>query len=53
MKIFIATKNKKKLVELSRILLPMGFDVVSEADLEKPLSEVEETGTTFEENAIL
>ena len=53
MKIFIATKNQKKLVELSRILLPMGFEVVCEKDLSKPLPEVEETGTTFEENAIL
>lgn len=53
MKVFIATKNAKKLVELSRILLPMGFEVVSEKDLPKPLEEIEETGTTFEENAIL
>ena len=53
MKVFIATKNKKKLVELERILAPMGFEVLSEKDLDKPLDEVEETGTTFEENAIL
>ena len=53
MKVFIATKNKKKLVELERILSPMGFDVLSEKDLDKPLDEVEETGTTFEDNAIL
>lgn len=53
MKIFIATKNMKKLTELTRILEPMGFEVVCERDLEKPLNEVEETGTTFEENAIL
>lgn len=53
MKIFIATKNAKKLEELSRILVPMGIEVLSERDLDKPLSDVEETGTTFEENAIL
>lgn len=53
MKVFIATKNAKKLEEFSRILLPMGIEVVSERDLDKPLGEVEETGTTFEENAIL
>ena len=53
MKIFIATKNMKKLTELTRMLEPMGFEVVCERDLEKPLNEVEETGTTFEENAIL
>ena len=53
MKVFIATKNQKKLVELSRILEPMGFEVLCEKDLAKPLEEIEETGTTFEENAIL
>lgn len=53
MKMFIATKNQKKLKELKRILVPMGFEVLSESDLESPLEEIEETGTTFEENAIL
>ena len=53
MKVFIATKNLKKLEELSRILVPMGFDVICEKDLDSPLEEIEETGTTFEENAIL
>lgn len=53
MKIFVATKNLKKLEELKRILVPMGFEVLCEKDLENPLSEVEETGTTFEENALL
>jgi len=53
MKIFIATKNLKKFEELNRILSPMGFEVLSERDLQKPLEEVEETGITFEENAIL
>lgn len=53
MKVFIATKNKKKLVELERILTPLGFEVLSEKDLDSPLDEVEETGTNFRENAIL
>lgn len=53
MQIFIATKNHNKLKELERILKPMGFEVLSENDLEKPLPEVEETGTTYEENALL
>ena len=53
MKIFIATKNHNKLKELERILIPMGFEVLSENDLEKPLPEVEETVTTYEENALL
>lgn len=53
MKVFIATKNQKKLVELERILTPLGFEVLSEKDLETPLDDIEETGTTFKENAIL
>lgn len=53
MQVFIATKNHNKLKELERILIPMGFEVLSENDLEKPLPEVEETGTTYEENALL
>ena len=53
MKVFIATKNAKKLIELERILTPLGFQVLSEKDLDKPLGEVEETGTTFAENALL
>lgn len=53
MKFFIATKNQHKLEELSRIILPMGFEVISEKDLENKIPDVEETGTTFEENALL
>lgn len=53
MKIFIATKNHHKLEELERILKPMGFETVSENDLSEPLPEVEETGTTYEKNALL
>lgn len=53
MEFFIATKNAHKIIEISRILTPMGFEVLSEKDLKEPLTEIEETGTTFEENAIL
>lgn len=45
----IATHNAKKLKELKRILDPLGFDAVIREDL----PEVEETGTTFAENALL
>ena len=31
----------------------MGFEVLSENDLDKPLPEVDETGTSYEENALL
>ena len=53
MKIFIATKNQKKLKELKRILIPMGFDVLCEADLDFPFKDAVEDGETFEENAII
>ena len=53
MKVFIATKNQKKVKELKRILIPMGFDVLSEADLDFPFKDAVEDGLTFEENAII
>ncbi|MBR3968923.1 MAG: RdgB/HAM1 family non-canonical purine NTP pyrophosphatase [Clostridia bacterium] len=53
MKIFIATKNQKKLTELSRILVPMGFEVLSQKDFSEEFPEPIEDGTTFEENAII
>ncbi len=53
MKIFIATKNQKKLCELERILIPMGFEVLSQKDFNKNFPEPVENGTTFEENAII
>ena len=53
MKIFIATKNQKKLKELKRILIPMGFEVLCENDYNEDFPDVEETGETFEENALI
>lgn len=53
MKIFIATKNEDKKKEFLRILSPYGFTVLTEKDLDRPLPETEETGSTFEENAML
>ncbi len=53
MKIFIATKNQKKLKELERILIPMGFEVLSQKDFDTDFPEPVEDGTTFEENAII
>ncbi len=48
MKIVIATHNKGKIVEFKRILEPMGVEVVT-----AELSEPEETGKTFGENAYI
>jgi len=53
MKILIATKNRHKLIELQRILAPIGFEAVLEDDLGLTLPEVPETGTSFQENAQL
>lgn len=51
MKILIATHNKHKLAEMSRILEPMGYEAVTDTDLGFVLTEAEENGTTFLENA--
>ena len=53
MKFFIASKNKHKIEEFIRILKPLDIEVISEVDLDSPLSEVDENGKTFEENAVL
>ncbi len=50
---FVATKNEGKKKELLRILSPLGIEVISEKDLDKPLGEVVEDGKTFEENALI
>ena len=53
MKFVIATHNAHKLIELQRILTPLGIEGVTDHDLGIELPEVEETGTTFAENAYL
>ena len=53
MKILLATHNMKKRAELQRILSPLGIEVVLADDIGCDLRDVEETGTTFEENARL
>ena len=53
MKFIIATNNNKKLKELERILKPLGIDAVSAKDAGVVLDDVDETGTTFSENAYL
>jgi XTP/dITP diphosphohydrolase len=53
MEFIIATNNQKKLVELSRILNPLGIKAISAKEAGVVLDDVEETGTTFAENAFL
>lgn len=50
--IVIATKNKGKVKDFEAIFGPLGYEVVTMFDV-APDMEIEETGTTFEENAVL
>ncbi len=52
MKVVLASKNKHKLVEISRITEKFDMELVLESELGVDI-EVEETGTTFEENSYL
>ena len=52
MKVVLASKNKHKLVEISKITEKFGFELVLESDVGVDI-DVEETGTTFEENSFL
>ena len=51
MKIFLATKNKDKITEFQQILSNINVELVTCRDIDVP--DVEETGTTFVENALL
>lgn len=52
MRFILASNNKKKLLELGEILSNTGAKVISQSEAGLDL-EVEETGTTFEDNALL
>ena len=52
MKLVLASKNPHKLTEMQAILAQLGVEVVLERDVGADV-EVEETGTTFQENAFL
>ena len=52
MKLVLASKNQKKMKEMSEILGHLGVEVCLQADVGVDI-EVEETGTTFEENSLL
>jgi XTP/dITP diphosphohydrolase len=50
--VVIATKNKGKAKDFEALFNPFGYEVVTMFEVAPDL-EIEETGTTFEENAIL
>ncbi|MBQ8870975.1 MAG: XTP/dITP diphosphatase [Alphaproteobacteria bacterium] len=49
--LIFASHNKGKIAEIKQILSPFNIKVISSDDVDLP--DVEETGTTFEENAVL
>lgn len=51
MKYLLATHNKKKCAEMQRILAPLGIEVYTAQMLGIEISDAEETGVTFAENA--
>lgn len=52
MKVILASQNRHKLVELSAILSQLGFEIALESEYGLHV-DVDETGTTFEENSLL
>lgn len=50
-KLVLASGNKGKLKEFGQVLAPLGFEVVPQSEFNVP--EVDETGLTFVENALL
>ena len=52
MKVVLASKNKHKLEEISKITEKFGFDLVLQSELGVDI-DVDETGSTFEENSYL
>ncbi len=52
MKVVLASKNQHKLVEISKIIEKFGFELVLQSQLGVDI-DVEETGSTFEENSYI
>ena len=52
MKVVLASKNKHKLVEISKITEKFGIDLVLQSELGVDI-DVEENGSTFEENSFI
>ena len=52
MKVVLASKNRHKLVEISKITEKFGMELILQSELGVDI-DVEETGTTFEENSFL
>lgn len=53
MKVVVATQNRGKLVELRELLAPRGFELIGVDQAGVAIPDVEETGETYRENALL
>ncbi|KAB8134695.1 XTP/dITP diphosphatase [Gracilibacillus oryzae] len=51
--IIIATKNRGKVKDFDTLFAPLNIKVTSLLDLPEEIEDIEETGTTFEENAAI
>ena len=49
----LASQNRNKIVEIKAILEKYGLEVISRDDAGIPRDDIEETGTTFEDNSYL
>ena len=52
MKVVLASKNRHKLIEISKITEKFGIELILQSELGVDI-DVEETGTTFEENSFI
>lgn len=52
-KVILATQNAGKISEMREIFSKFGMDVISRDDMGLPKDEIEETGSTFEENSYI
>lgn len=52
-KLIIASHNVHKIEEFGAIMAPYGFEAISRDAASLPKDEIEETGTTFEENSLI
>jgi XTP/dITP diphosphohydrolase len=52
-KVILATKNEGKAKEFKEMFAEINVEVLTLLDIEKDIPDIEETGATFEENAII
>lgn len=53
MKLVVGSTNENKINEIKQVVRPLEIEVYSQEDIDEEIPEIEETGSTFEENAAL